>query len=77
MLSDRFKRVLFALGMTSALSCGGVTVSELRAENPNADTVVVPCRPTKVNGQPEKWALNSKTRHIVTDEQPDELRAVN
>lgn len=75
MQGDRFKRVLFALGMTLALSCGGVTVSELRAENPNADTVVVPCRPTKVNGRPEKWALRVKTGHIVTDERPDELRA--
>lgn len=75
MLSDRFKQAMFALGMTAALSCSGVTTTELLRKNPNASVLVVPCRPAKIGDKPEIWALNSGTGHIVTDEQPDELRA--
>lgn len=75
MLFDRFKQVSLAMGMASALSCGGVTTTELLRENPNASVLVVPCRPAKIGDKPEIWALNSTTGHIVTDEQADELRA--
>jgi hypothetical protein len=73
--TSRFKLVLFALGMTSALSCGGLTLRALQAENPRADTLEVPCRPAIIPNDVTLMAVESNPGHIVTDEQSDELMA--
>jgi hypothetical protein len=73
--TSRFKQALFALGMTAALSCGGVTLRALQAENPRAETLEVPCRPSIIPNNVSLMAVQSNPGHIVTDEQPDELIA--
>jgi hypothetical protein len=77
MATSRFKQALFAIGVTSALSCGGVTLRALQAENPRAETLEVPCRPAIILNDVTLMAVESNSGHIVTDERPDELRALN
>lgn len=73
--TSRFKQALFGICMTSVMSCGGVTLKALQAENSQAETLEVPCRPSIIPNNVNLMALQSDPGHIVTDEQPDEMMA--
>src|SRR5262245_61648671 len=50
-----------------------VTMTELKALNPSAATLVVPCRPSQIPDNVKVIAFRSESRHIVTDEDRNEL----
>ncbi len=60
------------MGMTALLGCN-VTLGELKAINPGAATLEVPCRPAIVPENVKVMAVQSELGHIVTDEDQDEL----
>ena len=69
---NRLEQALVAAGMTALLGCN-VTLGELKAINPRAATLEVPCRPAIVPENVKVMAVQSESGHIVTDEDQDEL----
>ena len=72
---SRIARIVAVLGFASTLSCQ-VTMADLQASNPHAARLEVPCRPGMIPERVKLLAVQSGSGHLVTDEQPDELRDV-
>ena len=58
--------------ISSSLGCQ-VTLAELKALNPRAATLEVPCRPSEIPDNVTVMAFASESGHIVTDEDQNEL----
>jgi hypothetical protein len=61
--------------LLGASSCQ-LTMTELKALNPSAATLEVPCHPLQIPEHVQRFAVQRGTGHIVTDEDQDELRNV-
>jgi hypothetical protein len=65
--------MLLGVSMLMGTSSCQMTMTELKALNPSAATLVVPCRPSQIPDNVKVMAFRSESGHIVTDEDRNEL----
>jgi hypothetical protein len=68
--------MLVGLSILLGTSSCQLTMSDLKALNPSAATLEVPCHPSVIPENVQRFAVQRGTGHIVTDEDQDELRNV-
>ncbi len=67
--------MLVGLSLLLGTSSCQLTMPELKALNPAAETLEVHCHPSLIPEHVKRFALQRGTHHIVTDEDQDELRS--